>query len=72
VTAAAQLCRCCRGVGAVVEELRARGWRARRTVACEAPGCVGGVVTPAALGLRLAVSWDGLVGVCRVVEVGLC
>ncbi|WP_437310104.1 hypothetical protein [Sorangium sp. So ce388] len=40
-------------------------------MACRAPGCIGGVVTPAALGLRLAVDWDGMVTVCRVVEVGL-
>jgi hypothetical protein len=69
---AAQLCRCCRGVGRVVEELRAPRWRASRTVDCEAPGCVGGVVTPAALGVRLALGWDGGVAVYRVAEVGLC
>jgi hypothetical protein len=68
---AAQHCPCCRGVGRVVEELRAARWRASRTVDCEAPGCVGGVVPQAALCLRAGLAWNGMVGVYRVAEVGL-
>lgn len=64
-------CRCCRGTGRVVEELRALGWYTRRTVDCSAPGCVGGVVPAAALGVRLGVDWDGGVAVYRVAEMGL-
>lgn len=67
----AQTCPACRGTGRVVEELRAGRWLATRTVPCEAPGCIDGVVPQAALCVRVGVAWDGMVGVYRVAEVGL-
>jgi hypothetical protein len=67
----AQLCRCCRGAGRIVEEFRALRWRASRQVVCEAPGCVGGVVAPAALCVRAGLGWHGGVAVYRVAEIGL-
>ena len=67
----AHLCRSCRGAG-FVRELHVPGCRGWQSVPCSAPGCIGGVVTPAALGARLVVGWDGGAAVCRVVEVGLC
>lgn len=72
MTAMAQTCPACRGTGRVLEDLLALSWRARRTVTCEAPGCVCGVVPQAALCLRAGLGWEGDVAVYRVAEVGLC
>ncbi|WP_438029117.1 hypothetical protein [Sorangium sp. So ce233] len=71
MTAVAITCPACRGAGRVIEELRALGWRARRTLPCSAPGCVGGVVPAAALGVRVGFAWNGMVAVYRVAETGL-
>jgi hypothetical protein len=72
VTAIAITCPACRGTGAIREEFHAPGWIGRRTVACEAPGCVCGVVPQAALCVRAGLGWDGGVAVYRVAEIGFC